>query len=181
MAVNQISTAIVFRTPCNMKDSKKFQKGFTFVELMVIVVIVGLVASLISIYIRPLDQMKKSRDNKRLSDTSLLDRVINEYLLDNKIYPDQVDILRKSNVLPSGSLDFSNSNPGWIYENLSKYTERLPIDPLNDDIYFYSYIHNETGYEINVKLEYLTDEMAKDGGNSDDFYEIGNNLNLISP
>jgi hypothetical protein len=36
-------------------------------------------------------------------------------------------------------VDLSSSNPGWIYENLSSYTEKLPIDPQNDEDYFYSY------------------------------------------
>jgi hypothetical protein len=105
---------------------------------------------------------------------------MSEFLLDNKRYPDQSNIIRKSNVLPAGSSDLSNSNPGWIYENLSSYTEKLPIDPLNDEDYFYSYIHDDTGYEISVKLEYYKEKMENDNGNDNFSYEIGTNLNLLS-
>ncbi|HNU76237.1 MAG TPA: type II secretion system protein [bacterium] len=163
-----------------MNISIKNQKGFTFVELMVVVALLLIVTTLVTVLVHPLDQLKKGRDNQRLSDINLLDRAINEYLLDNSRYPDQINVLRSSNALPSGSSDLSNSNPGWIYENLSSYTERLPIDPTNDSEFFYSYIHNETSYEINAKLEYFTEMMVDDGGNSDEFYEVGNNLNLIT-
>lgn len=176
----QTNVAIVFKIQCNMKTSKKFQKGFTFVELMVVIALLLIITTLVTVLVRPLDQLKKGRDNKRLSDLNILDRVMSDYLLDNSRYPDQINVLRISNALPSGSSDLTNSNPGWIYENLSSYTERLPIDPTNDGEFFYSYIHNETSYELNAKLEYFTEMMLNDGGNSDDFYEIGNNLNLIS-
>lgn len=175
-----IIIATVFKTQCNMKISKKFQRGFTFIELVVVIAILLIIFTLVTVLVHPLDQLKKGRDNQRLSDVNILDRVMSDYLLDNYRYPDQINVLRSSNVLPTGSSDLTNSNSGWIYENLSSYTERLPIDPKNDSDFFYTYIHNETSYEINAKLEYFTELMLEDGGNSEEFYEVGNNLNLIS-
>ena len=175
-----ILTATVFKTQCNMKFFKSSQKGFTFVELMVIIAILSIIFAVIAVLVHPLDQIKKARDNQRLSDIEILDRAVSEYVLDTGRYPDQENILRCSNVLPSGSSDLDNSNPGWIYENLSSYTEKLPIDPLNTDVFHYCYIHNSTGYEISAKLEYYTEKMSEDGGDSIEFLEVGNNLNLIT-
>ena len=180
MDVIQIIDVTVFKTQCNMIFSKKSQKGFTFVELMVVIAILMAVFTIISVLVHPLDQMKKARDNQRLSDVNILDRAVSEFLLDNQRYPDQENILRCSNILPSGSSDLDSSNPGWIYENLSSFTEKLPIDPLNTDIFHYCYFHNSNGYEISAKLEYYVEKMSEDGGDSLDFLEVGNNLNLIT-
>lgn len=176
----QVADVIVFKTLSNMNLYARKQRGFTFVELMVVIAIVILIFTLVSVLVNPVDQIKKARDNQRLSDITTLDRVINEYLLNNVRYPDQESILRCSNILPSGSSDLDNSNPGWIYENLSSYTEKLPTDPLNTDTFHYCYIHNATGYEISAKLEYYVEKMSEDGGDSVEFFEVGNNLNLIT-
>jgi hypothetical protein len=57
----------------------------------------------------------------------------------------------------------------------------MPIDPINDPTYYYSYFQNGSGYELNARLEFSPDLMQNDGGNDPDMYEIGNNLLLISP
>jgi len=158
------------------------RKGFTLVEL---VIAVGIILTLLSasfiIYSGNLRYNEKSRDIKRLSDLSLLERCINEYKMDNNSLPDTAGILRTSTTLPSGSTDLANSSSGWIKTDLSSYTSRLPIDPLNNSEYYYVYFHNGSSYEINAKLEHLTEDMQKDGGNDDEVYEMGDNLQLISP
>lgn len=163
-----------------MRPSKKFQKGFSMLELTIVLALLILLTTAVVLFVNPDKQSKKARDEKRLSDLSTIDRAISEFVLNNSRYPDQEDILRMSNTLPSGSTDLNKSNPGWIFDDLSPYLEKLPTDPLNDDQFFYTYMQSGTSYEINAKLEDLTDEMINDGGNDPNLYEIGNNLNLIS-
>ncbi len=172
--------ATVFKTPCKKQFINNSQKGVTIIELVAVITLLLILTTLVVIFVDPVGHMKKSRDEKRLSDLSVIDRVISEFVLDNKRYPDQ-EILRKSNTLPAGSTDVAHANLGWIYDDLSAYNSMLPTDPLNDGDYYYSYFHNSTGYEINARLEILTDEMLNDGGNDLNLYEVGNNLNLISP
>ena len=164
-----------------MKFRDNFQKGFTYIELVVVLTLLLILIVLITVFVNPVSQMKKSRDEKRLSDMSTLDRAINEFLLDNSRYPDLEDNLRISTTLPPGSSNLNNSNLGWIFDDLSNYVDKQPTDPVNDSDYFYLYIHSSNTYEINTKLEFYVDEMINDGGNDPDLYEIGNNLNLISP
>ncbi len=171
----------VYKIQCNKKSNRISQKGMTILELVASMAILVILTTMLIVFIRPSEQIGKSRDEKRLSDLSVIDRAISEFVLDHKRYPDQENILRKSNTLPVGSSNVSNSNLGWILDNLSAYNSMLPIDPLNNDEYYYSYTHSSTGYEINAKLEMLLDEMIQDGGNDLNLYEIGNNLNLISP
>ncbi|MFH1899256.1 MAG: hypothetical protein ABIJ82_02180, partial [Patescibacteria group bacterium] len=115
------------------------------------------------------------------SDISKIDRAISEFMLDKKYYPDTQGVLRLSTALPEGSTSLNKSNKGWIFDNLSSYIPMLPTDPLNDDIYYYSYIRGSSGYELDAKLESMVGEMINDGGNDSLMYEVGNNLNLISP
>ena len=126
------------------------------------------------------DSGAKARDQVRLSDISTLDRAISEFALDNKRYPDIVDIPRTSTSLPGGnSGPFESAYAGWIDEDLSAYIPKLPVDPINDVSYFYSYQHNATSYELNARLESLEEYMENDGGNNVGLYEIGNNLTLL--
>ena len=144
--------------------------GFTLVELILIMGILVLLISGAVVVVNPSEYLKKSRDNKRLSNLETLDRAINEFLLDNGRYPGTENIL------------FSSTSPsGWIDEDLSQYTSVQPIDPSHDKGYYLMYFHNSNSYEVNAQVEYLFDEAANDGGDDPNMYELGNNLNLITP
>lgn len=159
----------------------KNQKGFTLFEMVLALSVFAIMTSLIILYVNPEEKRKIARDNLRISDAMLIDRLINEYRLDNGSYPDVVTLLRDSRTLPTGGISIDNSTSGWIDADFSKYNSRLPIDPINSVDYFYSYYHSVTGYELNVILEQQTELMAEDGGNDPNRYEIGNDLSLISP
>lgn len=150
-------------------------------EIVIVLGLLVLLSTFLFINTDPVGNQKKARDNKRISDISTIDRAVSEFVVDKKRYPDQSEMLRQSTVLPGGSSQLTSSNMGWLQDNLSSYISFLPIDPINDITYQYSYIHDATGYEINAKLEIRLDQMTDDGGNDDTTYEVGNNLNLISP
>lgn len=158
----------------------KAQQGFTLIEFLVTVAVMLIFFTIAVLIINPAQERAKARDNKRLSDMALIDRVINEYLLDHGAYPDAEDTLRNSTALPDAqTLGLDNSSSGWIDQNLAKYTARLPIDPLNNATYKYEYIHDTSSYEINCRLEELTSYLESDSGDNDSKYELGNNLVLI--
>lgn len=162
-----------------MKFFKNSQEGFTFVELTVVLAILLVLLTLVSVFVDPISKIKKARDNTRLTDLATLERAINEFMLDNGRYPDYEDTLRVSTSLPSGSSNLTNSNLGWIYDDFSRCLDKQPIDPTNNNEFFYSYMRTPTSYELNARLEFYTEEMINDGGDNDEIYEIGNNLNII--
>lgn len=161
--------------------SNKIHKGFTLVELLVVIAVSSLLLSILVVQINHPQKINQAKDIKRMADLSSLERVINEYRMNTGFYPDSVGVIRKSNTLPSGNDELTSSSSGWIDEDLAKYTSRLPVDPVNDDSYYYYYVHSNSGYELNAKLKYLTNEMQNDGGNDSEMYEVGSNLNLIAP
>jgi prepilin-type N-terminal cleavage/methylation domain-containing protein len=157
------------------------KRAFTLIELLIVVSVFMILLTTFFVFVNPVQRKAETRDTKRLSDIATLDRVVNEYYLDNGVYPDQASVYRTSTVLPDGSIALENSTSGWIKQNLSSYTAKLPTDPVNDLYYYYTYYHDDFSYELNAVLEYQTEKMQNDGGNDSDVYELGNNLQLISP
>lgn len=171
-----LQTVMVCKTP------KLNQKGVTLLEL---ILVVGLVVILMSASITAINVPKmraRGRDQKRMSDLVLLQTAIAEFKFDNGIYPDTADTTRISNIIPSGNLGpAENVVSGWMAIDLSHHLTTMPIDPLNYTPYLYTYRHNGLEYELNIKLEYFTDDMlnTNDGGDDDTFYEVGDNLTIL--
>ncbi len=158
----------------------KDQRGVTFTEILVILSIFLVLFSVIMYTIDPVALKARGRDNKRISDLAVLERMISEFLISNGSYPDAIDTTRNSTVIPEGSAGpLENSTSGWIKQDLSVYEVKLPLDPINDATYNYKYRHNASGFELNTVLEYYTDKSASDGGNDPNVYEIGNDLTIL--
>ena len=157
------------------------EEGITIVELAISIAVFSILLFSSIVYFNPVEKKQRARDSRRLSDLEVIDRAINEYILDNQAYPDLPGTLRRSNVLPAGSSSLGSAGGGWISVDFESYLSMLPIDPTNDEIYHYYFLQTSEGYELNAILEYNTDLMVNDGGNDNNFYEIGNNLTIISP
>lgn len=154
--------------------------GITIVEVLLTMTVISLVIGSLLYFFDPVNAIKSSRDQKRLSDLQTLDRAINEYFFDNRRYPGTSAVVYVSNVLPTGSTSpFQNASGGWIGVNLSKYFVKMPVDPLNENPNFYYYTYSTTSYELNAVLENSPELMTGDGGNDINRYELGNNLSLL--
>lgn len=135
----------------------KIPKGHTLIELVLVMGIVSILFAVVVLNVNPLENKQNARDQKRMSDLQLLDRVVNEYLVDKKTLPTSLST------------------------DLSEYTVKIPVDPIDDAIYYYQYAQNVVTYELSAVLENSPDISKNDGGNDDDAYELGNDLTLISP
>jgi type II secretory pathway pseudopilin PulG len=162
------------------KTPKNQPKGFTVLEILITITVVMIVLGASIVLFNPAIRFAKARDEKRLSDISLLERVINEYRIDNGFYPDEADALRVSTSLPPDNIGpLQSTTSGWIKEDLSEYNAKLPTDPTNDATYFYSYQHNGYAYEINANFEQLIEFAQNDGGDDPAVYEVGDDLTII--
>ncbi len=163
------------------KTDSNYDQGISIIEVLVVITMVALLSTLAFVLINPQELKAKARDEKRLSDISTLERVISEFRVDNGYLPDELGVIRTSTSLPTGALGplvQSNGN-GWIPVNLSVYNSLLPIDPINNETYHYSYSNNGYSFELNARLEILTEHAQDDGGNDGTLYEVGDDLSII--
>ena len=108
-------------------DLKKRQKqaGFTLVEVMVTMVIIGLLATVVVLNVLPAQD--KAMGQKARADISTLSQAVEMYRLDMNTYPESLDALRTQQ---SGDND-ARYRPGG-------YIKFLPTDPWGND-YLYRY------------------------------------------
>ncbi len=158
----------------------KNKKGFTLVELVLVMGMIGLLIGGGLMLSNPNKKKQEARDAQRLANISAIDGAINEYKLDKGRFPDNEGAVRKSSTPTAGDTDtISKSSFGWISADFSKYLPALPVDPLNDATYFYTYKCTGGSYELNATLEIPGDESRLDEGDNQYVYEVGNDLMLI--
>jgi len=100
------------------------EKGFTLIEIMVVVVIIGLLATLV--LPRVLGRQEQAQIEKARADIQALSSALKLYKLDNYNFPSTqqgLDALRRE---PSGDPPARNWKEGG-------YIERLPTDPWGNE------------------------------------------------
>lgn len=105
-------------------DSAQKRAGFTLVELMVVIVIIGLLATVVAINVLP--SQDKAMVGKAKADIATLEQAIETYRLDNLTFPNTLGALASA---PAGL-----ANPERYREG--GYVRRLPKDPWGNDYQF---------------------------------------------
>jgi len=118
-------------------------KGFTLMELMVVVAIIAILSAVILVSINP--ARGKSRDAKRISDIEQIRLSLEQYFDKCDQYPH--------------SLNTTESDGCPININLATFISTIPKDPLNSGSNIYSYgvdgsSSQPEDYILHVKLEY---------------------------
>ena len=73
-----------------MVSLKKRQSGFTIVELLIVIVVIGILATLVIVTFTGIQQ--KARDTKRKTDLGALQSTLENYYGSNNTYPTLADI-----------------------------------------------------------------------------------------
>jgi general secretion pathway protein G len=114
------------------KSILKKQSGFTLLELLIVIVIIGILALLIIPNIT--SAPKKARDTKRKTDITTVRKGLEEYFVNNNVYPNALSDLT------TGSAPI---------------VKTLPTDPKNTGAFVYTYTpaNTNTTYTISACLE----------------------------
>jgi general secretion pathway protein G len=99
---------------------KRDERGFTLTELMVVIFIVGLLATVVLINVLP--SQDRAMVTKAKADIATLESAMEQYRLDNLTYPGAGDGLNALRAAPAGLADPSRYRPGG-------YIRSLPNDP----------------------------------------------------
>ena len=111
-----------------MKTSNNKQDGFTLIEVMVVVVILGILAAIL--VPKVMDRPDQARKTKAKQDIRALEAALNLYKLDNFVYPTTDQGLEALLEKPT-----SPEPPNW---KDGGYLDRLPKDPWGQDYLYLS-------------------------------------------
>ena len=112
------------------------KKGFTLVEILVVIVILGILAVLTLTTLSPSFFFGKGRDTRRQSDLQSVRGALEQYYLDNgRVYP---------------NVAYSSLNTP-----LSPYLDSFPTDP-NGGSYTFTVASNQKCYELSATMEKST-------------------------
>ena len=183
------------------------QKGFTLVELLVVIAVVAVLATATIVLLNPSEILRQTRDSNRISDLTTLKTAIVTYIAEtgssayigdaNTCYAHPSSTLADCAGRFSGSAvaTFASSRKvdgtGWIPKNFTAMSSRapipvLPIDPVNNATFFYAYKAEPTQllFKVNAKMESEKyskggsgDVESKDGGSDPNLFESGTDLN----
>jgi general secretion pathway protein G len=134
------------------------EQGFTLIEIMVVVVILGILAAIVVPKI--MDNPDKARIVKAKQDIGALESALGFYKLDNYTYPSTDQGLESLVSKPSGTPEASNWKAGG-------YLPRLPKDPWGHD---YQYLSPGTHGDVDIFTYGADGRPGGEGVNAD----IGN-------
>ena len=181
---------------------KNSNKGFTLIELVIVIAIIAVLGTAVFLNIKPGDILSNSRNSTRKSDVGNLVTAINKSLVNGDIILVTTNGAFKSSndanvsfvVTGGGYVPFSQPSTTVINKlDLNK----LPTDPLNGNSittipsggsfgggankYGVYYCSDGKDFEIDTYLENDTkNEMANDGGNNPNAYEVGSNTSICN-
>lgn len=127
--------------------------GFTLVELLIVVGIIGILATLLMANFIGVRQ--RARDAQRKSDIRQIQSALEIYRSDIGSYPGKVSVGQDG--FQSDTSSSSCSGNGGIVYGTSVYMTKIPCDPLGTDEYGYS-LSGNTAYTLTACLENSNDK-----------------------
>ena len=138
---------------------RRSRAGFTLVELMVVIVIIGLLATVVALNVLP--SQDRAMVQKARADIATLEQAIETYRLDNMVFPNDQQGLQALRRAPAGLNQPERYREGG-------YIRRLPKDPWGAD---YQYRRNSAHDGQFDVFSFGAD--GREGGEGDDA-DIGN-------
>lgn len=109
-------------------------RGFTIVELLIVIVVIGILASITVVAYNGVQG--NARDTDRLSDMDRIRDALERYRLENGTYPNEA----------GASWEYSTADPQNFIADLKPYLSgNTPVDPANTASRYYYYYRYEPG------------------------------------
>lgn len=102
----------------------KTKSGFTIVELLIVIVVIGILAAISIVAYNGIQQ--RGRDTQRLHDMSAITKALEIYKIQTGSYPE-------SSYNGTNGFEVSSINPSSFLDDLvaAKVVSKVPVDPIN--------------------------------------------------
>src|SRR3989344_7297558 len=100
---------------------KKFNKGFTLIEILVVIGIIAILAAIVLIAINPARQFAQANNSQRSSNTNAILNAIGQFMADNQ-----------GGVPTDVNLGFEDITEELCLDLVPVYLPALPTDPTDD-------------------------------------------------
>ena len=152
-----------------MSFMQKNKKGFTLIEILLVIGIIAVLATVVVVALDPATRFKDARNSRRLSDIQNILFAVQQYIVDNKgALPAGIDASERQIGTDTGDCDLSttvcavsNSGAGCLdlSTELARYLKSLPFDPANGSSGHTRYsVSADTNNIITVRACDSTDE-----------------------
>jgi len=163
------------------------KKGFTLLELLIVIGILAILSTTIVLVINPAELLRKARDSQRISDLNTMKTAIAYYITEvadpelgtvytSKTYSDVGGVLCAANGPASSTPTFAVNGTGWIPIEFTKITGGAPIGSLPADpnaslsadnaVYHYAYLvssSTNSTFKLTAKMESIYYSNEGDG------------------
>ena len=109
------------------KTHKGTRKGFTLLEILLVIAAIGILAVIVLVAINPNRQIAQVRNAQRRSDVNTLYKALEQYLIDNQSYPAGIENNTPRDICINGNTtNCVNLGEGILVPD---YLAAIPIDP----------------------------------------------------
>ncbi len=141
----------------------KIKTGFTLIEMILVVAIIGVMATITIAALDPLAQFQKANDSRRKSDLAQIQRALETYYQDAGRYPASTNNFLIINALNNTSCPSAPCNMAWG-TSWQPYINILPKDPASPTKAYVYYSANGQGYCLYASLDRGSDPATCNKG-----------------
>lgn len=137
----------------NIKNKKiNKQKGFTLIEILVVIGIIGILATVVLVAVNPSRQFKQARDSQRVANVNTILNALGQNIADHEglVFCDGVTRNLPQDVHYGISSDLSIDGINLADCLIPEYLPKLPHDPGNSSAYYTDEDDYFTGYSLYV-------------------------------
>lgn len=114
-----------------MLQKNKISKGFTLIEILLVIGIISILASVIIVAINPARQFAQTRNTQRWSNVNTILNAVNQYMVDNNgSLPAGIPTTTSTEICKTGAASCTDLIDLSVLTNGAIYITAMPVDPL---------------------------------------------------